>query len=122
MKLVTVGAVTLALVIGASPAPAAAQQAQAQGDRWSWHGTLASGKTVDVRDINGSISAEPASGGEVEVTAIKHAGRHGDPKDVEIREEDDADGVRICVIYPGRSYRDGCNGRGRSRSWSDDDD
>lgn len=94
-----------------------------QDDRWSWHGSIAAGKTVEIRNINGSVSAEPAAGAEVEVTAIKRAGRRGEPRDVQIRAEEAEGGVRICVIYPGRNFEDGCAQRGqRSRHRDDDDD
>ena len=105
-------------------APARAHQPAAQGgqdERWSWHGSVAAGKTVEIRNINGSVSADPASGTEVEVTALKRAGRHGSPRDVQIRSEEREGGVRICVIYPGRNFEDGCAGRGQ-RGRSDDDD
>jgi Toastrack DUF4097 len=76
-------------------APLAAQD-------FRWHGTLARGKTLEVRGINGSVTAVAASGGEAEVTATKHAHRHGDPDDVEIKVVEHAEGVTICAIYPSR--------------------
>ncbi|MFI5207085.1 MAG: DUF4097 family beta strand repeat-containing protein [Gemmatimonadales bacterium] len=90
-------------------------------DHWSWHGTVAAGKTVEIRDINGSVTADAASGSEVEVTAVKRAGRHGDPKDVRIVEEEGDGGVTICVVYPGRSVADGCAQRGQRRHYDDED-
>ena len=115
------GAALLGLLAAAGPAARLAAQ-EAPGDRWSWHGTLAAGRTLEIRDISGSVTADAAPGGEIEVTAVKHAGRHGNPADVQIREEDGPDGVRICVIYPGRSMEDGCRGRGSRRHDDDDDD
>lgn len=85
-----------------------------QGSDWSWHGRIAAGHTVEIRNINGSVSAEPASGDQVEVTAIKREGRRGDPDDVRIEAEEHEGDVTICVIYPGRSRADGCAQRGRS--------
>ena len=116
------GIIAAAALLAAAPASRLAAQ-EAQGDRWSWHGALAAGKTLDVRNINGSITADAAGRSEIEVTATKRAGRHGNTADVQIRQEDTPDGVRICVIYPGRSFEDGCRGRGsRGRNWGDDDD
>ncbi|MGD0483928.1 MAG: hypothetical protein ABSB58_04645, partial [Gemmatimonadales bacterium] len=45
-------------------APAARAQAQ-DGNRWSWHGTVALGKTLEIRGVNGSIRAVASSGSEV---------------------------------------------------------
>lgn len=93
-----------------------------QDDRWNWHGRIASGATLDVRNINGSVSSEPASGAEAEVVAIKHAGRHGDPRDVHILAEETNGGVRICVLYPGSTESEGCNQSGRRHHYDDDED
>lgn len=68
-------------------------------DRWNWRGRVAEGKTVEIRGISGSIVAEPASGGEVEVVASKH-GRRSDPDDVRIEVIEHAEGVTICAVYP----------------------
>lgn len=90
--------------------PAAHPAPQQQGDQWSWHGRLASGKTLEIRGVSGSITAEPGSGDEVVVTAEKH-GRRSDPDEVRIEVVQDADGVTICSVYPGT----------RNRCGSDDD-
>jgi hypothetical protein len=66
-----------------------------------WHAPLASGKTLEVRGINGTIHATRASGGEAEVTASKHA-RRGDPSVVEIKVVEHGNGVTICALYPSR--------------------
>ena len=92
-------------------------------DHWNWHGAVAAGKSVEIRNINGSVTADAASGSEVEVTAVKRAGRRGDPKDVRIVAEEGTDGVTICVVYPGRTVSDGCAQRGqRHRNYDDDED
>lgn len=108
----------------AAPAPRVTAHAAArqQDDHWNWHGNVAAGKTVEIRNINGSVTADAASGSEVEVTAVKRAGRHGDPKDVRIVAEESSDGVTICVVYPGRSVSDGCAQRGQRRRSDDDDE
>lgn len=81
-----------------------------QGNQWNWHGRIAAGKTLQIRGVNGSITAEPGTGDEVVVTAEKH-GRRSDPDDVRIEVVQDADGVTICSVYPGT----------RNRCDSDDD-
>jgi hypothetical protein len=79
-----------------------------------WHGAIASGKTLEIRGINGRITAARAGGGEAEVTASKHA-RRSDPDEVEIKVVQDEDGVVICALYPSRRGRGtGSCARGRS--------
>lgn len=86
-----------------------------QGDRWNWHGRIAASHTVEIHNINGDITAEAATGAEVEITAVKHAGRRGDPDDVRIqRVERDGD-IMVCVIYPNSNLDENCvEHRGRS--------
>jgi hypothetical protein len=84
----------------------AQQPATQQGDHWSWHGKVAAGKTLEIRGISGSITAEPATGDEVVVTADKR-GRDSDPAEVRIEVVQDEDGVTICAVYPGQSGRCG---------------
>lgn len=83
-------------------APAARAQAAAQdANHWSWHGTVAQGKTLEIRGVNGTIRAEAGTGSEVEVTAEKH-GHDDDPATVRIEVVPGDDGVTICAVYPGR--------------------
>ncbi len=71
----------------------------AQDNDFAWKGRVAAGKTVEIKNINGDITAGPASGTEVEVTAVKRA-RRSDPDEVEIRVIEHQDGVTICAVYP----------------------
>ena len=82
-------------VHAASPAA----EPQRQGAEFRWHEPLAAGRTIEIRGINGNVSAEPASGGEVEVEAVKPA-RRSDPDEVRIEVVRHADGVIICAVYP----------------------
>lgn len=82
---------TLALVAGTATG-AAAQD-------FTWHGTLAAGKMLEIKGINGGIHASLASGNEIEVTAVKRA-RHSDPDDVKIQVVPWDGGVTICAVYP----------------------
>ena len=91
MRLLSLVGLTLSLVV----VPALAAQ------DFRWHAPLARGKTLEIRGINGTIHATRTSGADAEVTATKHA-RHGDPSVVEIRVEEDSDGVTICAMYPSR--------------------
>lgn len=77
---------------------ALAPAALAAGD-FEWKGRVAAGGTLEIKGVNGSIEAQPASGGEIEVTARKTA-RRSDPDSVEIKVVEHADGVTICAVYP----------------------
>ena len=72
---------------------------QSSSDEFRWSGRVAQGNSVEIKGINGNVRAEPSAGGEVEVTAVK-TGRHSDPKEVEIRVLQHANGVTICAVYP----------------------
>lgn len=89
---------SLALVAAATLVTTTALCAQ----DFRWHAALASGKTLEVRGISGRVRASRATGSEAEVTAVKKAGRRGDPDDVEIKVVEDNDGVTICALYPSR--------------------
>lgn len=65
-----------------------------------WRGALDAGQRVTIKGINGNIRAEAASGSEVEITAVKRAGRRGDVDDVRIERVMHAGGVTVCAIYP----------------------
>lgn len=68
-------------------------------DQFRWSGRLAPGKSIEIKNLNGDISAEPASGDELEVTAAKTA-RRSDVSQVEIKVVEHAGGVTICAVYP----------------------
>lgn len=106
----------LALVAGTA-APAAAQD-------FSWKGTLAAGKTLEIRGVIGGIHATASSGDQIEVTATKH-GRRSDPADVKIQVVPWEGGVTICAVYPTprRARRDNeCAPRGRGSMSTDNND
>lgn len=66
-----------------------------------WSGSLARGKTIEIRGVNGNIVADPARGTTVEVTAEKTA-RRDDPDSVKIQVVPSNAGVTICAVYPDR--------------------
>lgn len=69
-----------------------------KGD-FSFREAVAPGRVIEVKGEYGSIRAEPASGSEVEVTAVKHSAR-SNPAEVQIRTVRHAGGVTICAVYP----------------------
>jgi hypothetical protein len=85
--------------IAAAAALAATSPARAQdADHFSWHGTLARGKTLEISGISGSIRVEAYAGPEVQVTAVKR-GPADDRAEIRILTEQDDDGVTICAAY-----------------------
>lgn len=93
------GALSLALLLALAAGPGVAESTT-----FEWSGTLASGSTVEIKGVNGSIDAAPASGNEVEIEAVKKA-RRSDPDSVEIEVLEHADGITVCAVYPSRRGR-----------------
>jgi DUF4097 and DUF4098 domain-containing protein YvlB len=76
-----------------------AQEQQSRDFRWE--GSVAPGKWVNLKNINGDVEVMPATGDRVEVTAIKR-GRRGDPEEVRIevkRYGTNDENVSICAIW-----------------------
>jgi len=63
-----------------------------------WHGWVPSGQVVEVNNIRGNVRAEPASGDEIEVIAIKRGS--SDPAQVSIEVIEHKGGITICAVYP----------------------
>ena len=70
-----------------------------KAQEFRWHGQIAIGKSIEIKGLNGDISAEPASGNEVEVVANKTS-RKSDTSSVTIKVKEHEGGVTICAIYP----------------------
>ncbi len=85
-----------AQVFAAVPGPAPAPQQQ---NEFRWHEPLAAGRVIEIKGVNGNVEATPASGGEVEVVAVKR-GRRSNPDEVRIEVVRHGDGVTICAVYP----------------------
>lgn len=81
-----------------------ARAAAAQDFEWS--GRLSRGQSIEIKNVNGDVEAVPASGDQVEVTAVKYEGRRGDPDDVTFEVVEHADGVTICAVYPSQGRRE----------------
>lgn len=75
---------------------AAGPQAQ---EEFRWSGTVPAGEVLEIKGVNGPISATPAQGDRVDVVAVK-TGRRNDPSRVEIQVVEHAGGVTLCAIYP----------------------
>jgi DUF4097 and DUF4098 domain-containing protein YvlB len=77
---------------------AASAQNTGQGQEFHWKGTLSPENVVFVKNVNGNIEADLASGNEVEVTAEK-SGEYADEAKIQMIQL--KDGVMFCVVYPG---------------------
>ncbi|HEU5219987.1 MAG TPA: DUF4097 family beta strand repeat-containing protein [Gemmatimonadales bacterium] len=90
-------------------------------DDFQWKRALASGKTLEIVGINGSIDAVGIPGREAEVLAVKK-GRKSDPEEVRIEVVEHPDGVTICAVYPNsrrgeeNECREGGKGRNNTRN------
>jgi hypothetical protein len=87
------------LLIGLSPAGGSVLSAQRATDAFEWRGTVLQGSAIEIKGVNGEVTAEPSSGPEVEVTAVK-TGRRSDPSGVRIEVVTHGDGVTVCAVYP----------------------
>ena len=87
------------LLVGLSPAGGSALSAQRATDAFEWRGTVLQGSAIEIKGVNGEVTAEPSSGPEVEVTAVK-TGRRSDPSGVRIEVVTHGDGVTVCAVYP----------------------
>ena len=71
----------------------------AQAPDFSWKGRVPTGKVIEIRGVNGDVSATLTSGNEVQVTAVKRS-RRSDPEEVQIEVIEHGEGVTICAVYP----------------------
>ena len=70
-------------------------------DDFQWRGNVRPGGTIEVKGVNGDVTAMAASGPDVEVTAERKA-RRNNPEDVRLEVVEHADGVTICAVYPSK--------------------
>lgn len=96
------------LLLVASPGAA-----QSAGD-FRWSGTVARGKTIEIKGVNGDVRAERSPGAEVEVVATKR-GRRSDPSTVSVEVVQEDGNVTICAVYPTPSGSDWFRGRRGAR-------
>ena len=95
----------LALLALVALVPALSLSAQDVEEEFTWSGTVARGDAIEIRNTNGVIAAEYASGNEVEVVAVKE-GPSGDVAQVRIEVVEHDGGVTICAIYPAKNGRE----------------
>jgi len=112
----------LGLMLVASVAGAQRRSAQ----DFSWEGTIPTGRRLYVRNLNGAINVQRATGTKAEVTAVKRW-RRGDPEDVKIEATkvgaNDQD-VLVCAVWTERTRcdEDGYDMRNDHDRWRGDRD
>lgn len=115
-----------ALALGSTAA--GAQESRSSDRDFRWDGPLASGRWTYVRNLNGSVRVERASGARLEVSAVKRW-RRGNPEDVrvEVTRVGSGEGdVLVCALW--RDITEDCDEQGyrtrdRRRSrWDRDND
>lgn len=84
-------------VISAALILAGTLAAQDQASEFHWSGKLAADQVVEIKNINGKIDANGASGDEIQVTAQK-SGPRADQIKIEVVPS--SQGVTICAMYP----------------------
>jgi DUF4097 and DUF4098 domain-containing protein YvlB len=87
------GGLILANAVAASKPASGTSAVERAGEAFQW------AKAIEVKGVNGDITASRAAGKEVEVRATKRAGK-SDPDDVTIEVIEHEDGVTICAKYP----------------------
>ena len=89
----------LAAALMAAAVPAAQQSA---GGDFSWRGMVAPGGELEIKGVNGDVTAEASTSGEAEVVAVMRAQR-SDPRQVRVELVQHARGVTFCAVYPSRN-------------------
>lgn len=78
-----------------------------QSGDFEWEGSLRGGHVVEVKGINGKITAQPARNGEVHVVAHKES-RRSDVSTVRVAVVEHGDGVTFCAVYPNAREENVC--------------
>ena len=89
------------------------------GSAFEWSGLVGEGQWIEIKGISGKLTAMPATGNRVQVTAMR-SGFRSDPNEVEIVVVEHGDGVTICAVYPSsgsepNACAPGDGGRNRAR-------
>jgi len=102
MEMKRIGFVSVAALAMSMAVPAAGAEQE-----FDWSGTIADGKAVEIKGINGGIDATGTGGGEVVLHAVKK-GKKSDPAEVKIEVVEHAGGVTICAVYPSSGEPNEC--------------
>jgi hypothetical protein len=114
-------AVALSTAVLASVATA---QQRSSSDDFSWRGRVPAGEWLQIRNINGQITVDRATGAEVEVIATKRW-RKGDPADVRIetiRYGQGDQSALVCAIWGPNTTCDERGYHNEPRRWNNNND
>lgn len=99
MRPILRGTLALAAVV-ALATPAVAQNAETQnGDTFDWSGSIPAGSWLTVRNLNGAVDVEAASGDQASVHATKEYHGDADPKRVHFVVTKDGGNVTVCALW-----------------------
>jgi hypothetical protein len=108
-------ALALMLVAPHADAQQSSRRERQRDTTFRWTGSIPRGQWLRVRNLNGEITVEAASGNQVEVTAVK-SWRRGDAEDVRIETQKDGSSVTVCAIwFDATCDEDGYHSEGRDR-------
>ena len=91
--------VATAALLGCSNGDATGPNGNGGALEFEWSGTIAPGDQIEIKGVQGNITATGTSGGQVEVFATRR-GQQDDPADVTIEVVEHSGGVTICAVYP----------------------
>jgi len=98
----TASARTRTIVVTKTAEASVVVASQNRSDEFRWNGPVAAGQTVEIKGINGNITADAAAGNEVQVIAVKTS-RKSDVNSVQVKVVQHSGGVTICALYPNSS-------------------
>lgn len=70
-----------------------------EAELFEWEGSVAAGHHVEVKGINGAITAHRSTNGLLNVSAVRQ-GQRNDPNEVRIDVVEHSAGVTVCAVYP----------------------
>lgn len=112
-----IGVLAGATVIAAAT-PARAQEGRLERDAFTWEGRIPQGRWIMVRNLNGPVYVEPATGDRVEITATRRTSR-GDPEYVRFEVQRfgaDNENVLVCALWGDNSTCSETGYRSRNNS------
>lgn len=86
-----------------------------RAEPWTYATPLAPQRTLWLRNVNGSITVEPASSGTVEITA-QRTFRHSAADSIRIVTAESDKGLTVCAVWPSSSGEGACGPDGRYTS------
>jgi hypothetical protein len=70
-----------------------------EAEDFHWTGSLAAGRILEIKGVNGPVTVERADGDQIEVDATAR-GRRSDPSEVRIEMVEHDEGLTFCAVYP----------------------